>query len=481
MRQAKIATVMLAALLALLASSVPAVGSTSRGVRDVSAAVAVPGTQLWVRHYHGSAEGQNLATSVAASPTARVVFVTGTSVELVRGSAGRTFNRHVYATVAYNAATGARIWARRYATPGHRNRADALVVSPDGKTVYVTGTSATRIPRVSGYAFATVAYNAATGARIWARRVPAGPSSIIFTPSLAVGPQGHAVYMTGPTSVNSVNGLTSVAYRAGNGHQIWRRRHVLNASLIATSVAASPTGRTVFVTADDNLKPAFITIAYKAATGATAWTARRGGFATGSDGITVAVSPGGGRVFVAATSDASQAGPGPVFIFAYNAATGAREWVRHGLGTSQLENSGKALAVSPDGRTLYATMTDDLGSTGNGVTTAYDAATGAVRWSARFPNSPDMSANGAAALAVNPNGKSVYVTINTVNRNLAPSRFTTISYRAATGAQLWGSSDTEFGSLAMSAAVSPEGHKVFVAGASRTGLRMKYTTIAYRA
>jgi hypothetical protein len=92
------------ALLALLASTAPAVGSTSHGVRGGIAAPAVPGTQLWVRHYHGSAQGLNLATSAAASPDRRVVFVTGTSVELVKGSCGHTFKRLDYATVAYNAA-----------------------------------------------------------------------------------------------------------------------------------------------------------------------------------------------------------------------------------------------------------------------------------------------------------------------------------------------------------------------------------------
>ena len=290
------------------------------------------------------------------------------------------------------------------------------------------------------------------------------------------------MYLTGSTTANSVTGYTTVAYRAGNGHQIWLRRHAINASFIATSVAASPTGRTVFVTADDNDGgPAFITVAYNAATGATRWTARSGRFATGSDGITVAVGPDGRRVFVAATSAGKVSGPGPVFIFAYDAATGAREWVSQIAGASQLENSGRALAVSPDSSKLYVIATNDVGTSANSVTTAYAAATGTVRWSASFPTSPDMGINRASALAVNPDGKSVYATINTVHFGSTASRFTTISYSAATGAQLWASSDTQFGSLAMSAAVGPDGGTVFAAGSSEAGLRMEYTTIAYRA
>jgi DNA-binding beta-propeller fold protein YncE len=90
---------------------------------------------------------------------------------------------------------------------------------------------------------------------------------------------------------------------------------------------------------------------------------------------------------------------------------------------SQLENSNRALAVSPDGRTVFVVATVQVGETANVVTNANDAATGALRWSASDPNSPFVSLNQASALAVNPDGKSVYVTINTRNRSLTPKRF----------------------------------------------------------
>src|SRR5215469_535608 len=358
MRYVKIAMITAVALIALLPGVASAAGSTSHGVRDVAATAAVPGSQLWVSHHHGSAQGTTFATSAAASPTARVVFVTGTTVELVKGSGGRTFKRHDYATVAYNAATGARIWASRYATSGHSNRADALAVSPDGKTVYVTGTSARPITRLAGYDYATVAYNAVTGAQIWASRIPAGPAPFVLSPSLAVGPSGHTVYLTGSTTVKSVTGDTTIAYRAASGAQIWVRRQLINASLIASSVTASPTGRVVFVAIDDTSGTATTTVAYNAATGTTIWNKKRGRFATGSDGITVTVSPDAGQVFVAWTTS-SRGGPAPVIVVARNAATGAAEWIREVNGVSQLENPGNALGVSPDGHPLFVTATND--------------------------------------------------------------------------------------------------------------------------
>jgi hypothetical protein len=66
-----------------------------------------------------------------------------------------------YATVAYDAATGAKVWVKRYDGPAHDNDNDsafALGVSPDGSTVFVTGGSVGS----NGYDdYATVAYRTA--------------------------------------------------------------------------------------------------------------------------------------------------------------------------------------------------------------------------------------------------------------------------------------------------------------------------------
>jgi hypothetical protein len=88
------------------------------------------------------------------------VFVTG-------GSGGITTDTN-YVTVAYNAATGARLWAKTYDGPGGRDDAGiSVAVSPAGKTVFVTGTSWSAR---TDYDYATLAYNAVTGAQLWVRR-----------------------------------------------------------------------------------------------------------------------------------------------------------------------------------------------------------------------------------------------------------------------------------------------------------------------
>ena len=48
-----------------------------------------------------------------------------------------------YATVAYDASTGAKLWVKRYNGPGNGDDvAHALGVSPDGSQVFVTGLTA---------------------------------------------------------------------------------------------------------------------------------------------------------------------------------------------------------------------------------------------------------------------------------------------------------------------------------------------------
>ena len=84
---------------------------------------------------------------MAVSPAGTTVFVTGNSVG--RGASG-------YATVAYSAVTGKRLWVSRYNGPANGDDAGSSVaVSPAGTAVYVTGNS---YGRTASGGYATVAY-----------------------------------------------------------------------------------------------------------------------------------------------------------------------------------------------------------------------------------------------------------------------------------------------------------------------------------
>ncbi len=286
---------------------------------------------------------------MAVSPSGKTVFVTGESDS-------KAFLAQ-YATVAYNAATGAQLWVKRYSGPGSSDIAHSVAVSPNGNTVFVTGTSTSSTTTVT--ADATVAYNAATGAQLWAKRHSRIPSlNPAYHNSVAVSPTGGTVYVTGITDSagTSGGGYDTVAYNAATGTQLWAKHY--SSSGGANSVAVSPNGSTVFVTG-----PAFRsargtgygTVAYNAATGTQLWAkgyVGAPGAVPRAVAYSVAVSPSGGTVYVTGTSWK----PGWNYTtIAYNATTGAQQWIKlyHGPGSG--DALAYAMAVSPTSGTVIVT------------------------------------------------------------------------------------------------------------------------------
>ena len=138
------------------------------------------------------------------------VFVTGTNFTADSD----------YATVAYNAATGAQLWVRRYQGPGSLGSyASSVAASPTGRTVYVTGSNATHRNGTGDYA--TIAYNAVTGAQLWVRGYHHGHGCYFGSDasSVAVSPRGGQVFVTGTRYVPATcayypaSSYATIAYR----------------------------------------------------------------------------------------------------------------------------------------------------------------------------------------------------------------------------------------------------------------------------
>jgi putative pyrroloquinoline-quinone binding quinoprotein len=201
-----------------------------------SPATSTSGTApLWANRFKGT-RGDTAGYADAVSPDGSTVYVTGSA----RVSKSHPHTSGV--TVAYDSATGAALWQTRYNAINRRN----LAVSPDGSTVFLTG-SATSSP---GYFhFLTAALDATTGAQLWAASFRKG-FHVGEGSAVAVSPDGSTVFVTGYTfGPTAYRGWGTVAYDATTGAQLWVVHFIHRTQDIeGTSITASPDGSKVFTT-----------------------------------------------------------------------------------------------------------------------------------------------------------------------------------------------------------------------------------------
>lgn len=278
---------------------------------------ATTGAMLWEQRFPGSGGSQ-----VAVSPDGALVFATG-------------YRFGQATTVAYRAAGGATVWTRHYPASGFPS---ALVVSPDGSTVFVADQAN------SGTEYLTVAYEAATGDRLWARHYH-GPLQDNISSAAALTPDGSKILVTGLSNGGSAYDDATVTYNAATGATMWVR--VTAAAAVLPSLAVSRDGAKVFVAGGGTTAAGHFsakTIAYTTATGARLWRRIQGNPAGDSVAKSIAVSPDGSKVFVAGWD------PVGYLTIAYSAATGARRWLR-----SYPNGLGFQVAADPDGSRVFVT------------------------------------------------------------------------------------------------------------------------------
>ena len=509
----RVLTLLTAVISAVLVAAVPSGADERRGADDRDAGpnastalnaecVAVPGVNdrcpSWVATYDNANghNGTDAASAVALSPSGDRVFVTGGSWDNDTGDQGGccpTAGGMDTATAAFDPATGERLWAARY--NGAKNSKDkplAIAVSPDGSTVFVTG-SANQVVTPKGELTSdmmTLAYDAATGTRRWARvySAPGAPLPYSGAHAVTVSPDGSRAYVTGftrtwdpDTSVLSPPTATTIAYDAATGAQLW----VSGRPGGGLSIDVSPSGDRVYVTGFVQIPPGgpgqYLTMAYEAQDpdhlGEVLWTAT---YAAGTSnmGALLDVSPDGSRVFVTGeqsydngvTNSLQASRYGTV---AYDAGTGDQLWASTHASPVLGSHIPTGLVSSPAGDRVFVTgyrVTPPYSST-EYVTVAYDSATGAPAWANQY-----LQVGGTytipTGVAVSPDGGRVYVTgrSSVVSQDYTRGDIATVAYAAATGVQAWAArfnsapgQNFDYGSAV---AVTPDGTGVLVAGAS---------------
>jgi DNA-binding beta-propeller fold protein YncE len=323
--------------------------------------------------------------------------------------------------------------------------ATALAASPDGSIVYTSLLESTGGGFDSRSRWAVTARRTDTGSLLWAYRETAAPTEYSFPTTIAVSPDGSRVFVSGSRRPEVI---------AGDSHLVTR--------------------------------------ALDAATGQVEWEAEYDGPGNGIDNARkLVVSPDGTQVFVAGIS-----GPGANLDYAaiaYDAATGGELWVTRyqGIGAN-LVDSPFDVAVSEDGETLA--MTGHSGGPGefdlDFGTVAFETrgpSAGEIRWVARYEGLGFRAPDRANAIAISPDGKTVFVGGMSGEDDDGPPfdvdyRFTTVAYDAASGEQLWearrsweGATMTEVSDLA----VAPDGSHLYATGYAYGSQNTDMVIVAY--
>ena len=355
---------------------------------DTFAFDASSGETLWDASFDGPDHLRDSGQDIVAGPDGTLVFVTGTSIKTEDPSDS------MWSTIAYDATTGMESWAKHYEGPGGYYLTDSpsdIAVSPTGNRVYVTG----YVSSADDYGdYATVAYRASTGERVWARTYRGGgrgddvPGDDISY-AIDVSPDGSIVVVTGEslgTDTTTAQDFATIAYDAATGKPIWVKRYGGPAQGYDVANAVVASQDTVYVTGGIQTDPStgegkIATVAYRASDGSQLW-AKRWGEPSAAAGFAVTVNTAGTRVFVGGTWYYD------MVTLSYRS-DGTLRWARtlgHGTDWSNQVDSVETAA----GRVFI---------TGSG-TAVYDAGSGAKSWSNKV---------GSNALAVNPDGSVVYV------------------------------------------------------------------------
>lgn len=274
--------------------------------------------------------------------------------------------------------------------------------------------------------------------------------------------------------------------------ELWVSRYngPANNSDDAAGVAASPDGARVFVTGTDTGVGTFddwATVAYDAITGKQLWVTRFNGSANRYDSPQAApvVSPDGSRIYVI-----GDIGLGGVQITmrtaAYDAANGTELWAASYQGPAKMSDAPRALALSSDGSRLFVTGWSQYPSPvfQKYLTVAYDTSDGRQLWVVEYEG--PGTADDAFAIAVSPNGSKVFVTGASIGSGTHVD-FATVAYDTNDGSELWVARYNGPGNYqdeGQGIGVSRDGLRVFVTGESASGATVSsfdYATIAYDA
>jgi outer membrane protein assembly factor BamB len=221
--------------------------SSSTATPVTRALNAATGATVWTAN-----EGADATLTAAKfTPHGNVLFVGGF---ITAGAVGST-EKGTLKAVAYNAATGAKLWQVSTGSETVSDYAQAAVTgldaTPSGSALIVS-----EFLDSGSWHWETLALNPATGAITWRKSEGASTETDSMSAGLGLSPDGSTAYVTGSTAA----GGTTVGYNTATGAQTFTATDRL---VVWNAISVSSTGSQLFVTgsktADENI---MTTVAY---------------------------------------------------------------------------------------------------------------------------------------------------------------------------------------------------------------------------
>ncbi|MFN2544651.1 MAG: PQQ-binding-like beta-propeller repeat protein [Actinomycetota bacterium] len=369
------------------------------------------GTERWATVYTSPDQRDENPWGIAVGPSVdatghtvdpETVYVSGVE-QLPSQTEGDPRDAN-FVAVAFDGATGAVRWRSLYDGPAHEwDYGYEIARSPDGRFVYLSGTSETSVPDPNDYTgdMTVVAFDAASGERRWVSRYVGPEHRAGMALGIAVSPDANVVAVTGMTQQGQGAGLTTVnphpfrttvyvtaAFDARTGEPLWSTQHVgsrgpdqipdyyndpgLNTTVFvngmgdqSNGLAFAPDGSTLYVAGTVRNFPNgtdYGTIAYDPATGRERWTAIYDGPSHRFDyAQALAVSPDGSRIYV--TGESAWWG-----LFQFDFAGESFGYAADDVATVAYDAAGKQVWVARyDGPGRHSDAGIDLAATSSGV------------------------------------------------------------------------------------------------------------------
>ncbi len=290
---------------------------------------ASSGATLWSqRHASPMPEGSS-ASSLATSPDGSRVYVGGTYLGVIPPST--VLRAKTPFLLAYDAGSGSLAWQTDTGPDVIGNPWADLAVSADGNSI-VAATGGAPAATSQDFELMTIAYDASSGAQRWLNFQRGGYGktsfdSTWFNGPLRLSPDGTRAYVAGySTSLTNPAmwfDYIVVAYDVATGTRLWHDRYEPGMSNWFPVLEVAPDGGAVYLAGYGRIEANndvghYVTLAYDAATGTRSWSALWSRHASFGNGL--AVSPDSQRVYVSGfTSLAVDGSYADISVIAYDA------------------------------------------------------------------------------------------------------------------------------------------------------------------